>query len=68
MLIQRLFQPRQPAFWFMVVLNALTLALLWVAKTPALSFMASLVIAGVALGNAALGAFFAWRLVRRPLK
>ena len=52
----------------MVVLNALTMVLLWVAKKPELSVTASLVIAVFALGNAALGAFFAWQLVRRPAK
>jgi hypothetical protein len=67
-LLQRLFQPRQPAFWFMVALNALSMVLVWVAQTPELSVVASLLIAAFALGNAALGAFFAWQLLRRPAK
>lgn len=67
-LIRRLIQPRQPAFWFMVVLNALSMVLLWLAQTPELTLTVSLLIAVFALGNAALGAFFAWQLVRRPAK
>ncbi len=67
-MIQRLFQPRQPAFWFMVVLNALSMVLVWLAQKPELTLTVSLLIAAFAFGNAALGAFFAWQLIRRPAK
>ena len=52
----------------MVVLNALTMVLLWLSQKPELTLTGSLLIAAFALGNAALGAFFAWQLVRRPAK
>ncbi len=67
-MIGRLIQPRQPAFWFMVVLNALSMVLAWLAQKPELTLTVSLLIAAFALGNAALGAFFAWQLIRRPAK
>lgn len=52
----------------MAALNALSMVLVWLAKTPGLTLVASLLIAAFALGNAALGAFFAWQLLRRPAK
>jgi hypothetical protein len=61
--ITRLFQPRNPLFWLMVALNLLSAALAWITHTTPLSAFGSVVVTGFALGNAALGAFLAWRLV-----
>jgi hypothetical protein len=63
-MLKRLFQPAKPAFWFVLVLNALSMALVWLAQTPAISTVASIVIVLFALGNAGLGAFFTWQLWR----
>ena len=64
MKVHRLFQPRNPLFWIMVVLNGLSALLGWITHSYALGTLASLMVVGFALGNAALGAVIAWRLVR----
>jgi hypothetical protein len=61
--INRLFQPRNPLFWIMVVLNGLSAVLGWVTHTYALGSAVSLVVVGFAVGNALLGTYLAWRLV-----
>ncbi len=63
MKIHRLYQPRNPLFWIMVALNALSAILGWITHTYALNVLASLIVMGFALGNALLGAYLAWRLV-----
>jgi len=63
MKLSRLFQPRNPLFWTMVVLNLPSAALAWVSHTVPLGAFASLVVAVFALGNAVLGTLLAWRLV-----
>ncbi|MDP1734782.1 MAG: hypothetical protein Q8L44_10525 [Sulfuritalea sp.] len=55
MKLGRLYQPRNPAFWLMVVFNALSTLLAWVARTYELAPAASLVLAGVAIANALIG-------------
>jgi hypothetical protein len=61
--INRLYQPRNPLFWIMVVLNGLSVILGWLTHTYVLGMLASLMVVGFALGNALLGAYLAWRLV-----
>ncbi len=63
MKINRLYQPRNPLFWIMVVLNGLSVILGWLTHTYVLGMLASLMVVGFALGNALLGAYLAWRLV-----
>ncbi len=63
MKIHRLYQPRNPLFWIMVALNALSAILGWITHTYVLGMLASLIVVGFALGNALLGAYLAWRLV-----
>jgi hypothetical protein len=63
MKLSRLFQPRNPLFWTMVVLNLLSGALAWISHTVPLGAFASVVVAVFALGNAVLGTLLAWRLV-----
>lgn len=64
MKLKRLYQPRNPLFWIMVALNLLSVALGWVTHTHELGVFPSLVIALFALGNAVLGAYLMWRLVK----
>jgi len=64
MKLARLWQPRNPAFWLMVVLNLLSTALAWVARSYDLAPLAALVVAGFALGNAVIGLRLMWLLVR----
>jgi hypothetical protein len=60
---RRLFQPRKPAFWCMLALNALSTALMWIVQNYHLTPLASLVIGVFAIGNAWLGLRLAWRLL-----
>jgi hypothetical protein len=64
MKLSRLFQPRNPLFWMMVALNALSTLLMWIVQNRPLSTLGMLVVGGFALGNALLGTWLAWRLVR----
>jgi uncharacterized membrane protein HdeD (DUF308 family) len=66
MKLGRLFQPRKSEFWLMLVLNALSAVLGWLAQTHSFGVSMSLLIAVFAVGNALLGARFAWLLVRDP--
>lgn len=63
---RRLIQPRKPAFWFMLALNALSTALIWIVQNRALVPVAALLVAVFAIGNAVLGLWFAWQLLRTP--
>jgi hypothetical protein len=64
MKLARLWQPRNPAFWLMIVLNLLSTALAWVARSYDLAPLAALVVAGFAVANALLGIRLMWLLVR----
>jgi hypothetical protein len=64
MKLSRLFQPRNPRFWLMVVLNLLSTALAWVARTYDLVPLAALMVAGFAVANAVLGIRLALALMR----
>lgn len=64
MKLSRLFQPRNPLFWLMVGLNALSPALAWIVQNRPLNTWALLIVSGFAIGNAVLGTWLAWRLVR----
>ena len=50
----------------MLVLNALSVALVWLMQNYALTPLASIVLALFALGNAGFGAYFTWQLLRAP--
>ena len=64
MKLSRLFQPRNPLFWLMLALNALTPALAWVARNRPLNGWGVLLFSLLAVGNALLGLWLAWRLLR----
>jgi len=66
MKLSRLFQPRNPLFWLMLALNALSMVLGWIARAYPLNTAGAVLVAVFGLGNAGLGLWLAWRLVREP--
>jgi hypothetical protein len=64
MKITRLYQPRNPLFWIMLALNLLSLVLGWLTRSYALTTVGSLLVTAFAVGNALLGTYLAWRLIR----
>jgi hypothetical protein len=66
MKLSRLFQPRNPLFWLMVVLNGLGPLLAWVVRNRPLNGWGMAVVVAFAIGNAVIGLWLAWRLVREP--
>lgn len=64
MKLARLFRPRDRRFWLMLLLNVLSAVLAWVLRTWALVPLASVVVGVFALGNALLGLFIAYDLMR----
>lgn len=64
MTLRRIFQPRNPRFWLLVVLNTLSALLAWVLRTQPLPVGVMLLLAAVALVNAALGTWLMWVLWR----
>lgn len=62
--LSRLYQPRNPLFWLMLVLNGLSPLLAWVVHNRPLNTVATLVVTCFAIGNAVLGMWLAWRLLR----
>lgn len=66
MKISRLFQPRNPQFWLLIVLNALSTAISFILRAYELPLPVALVLAGFAVVNAVLGLRIAWRLMSEP--
>jgi hypothetical protein len=66
MKLTRVWQPRNPAFWLMIVLNLLSTLLAWVARSYDLAPAAALMVAGFALANALIGLRLMWLLMREP--
>jgi hypothetical protein len=64
MKLQRIYQPRNPLFWIMLALNVLSLLLAWLTRTYSLDSLGSVVVTAFAIGNALLGTYLAWRLLR----
>lgn len=62
----RLWQPRNPIFWLVVVLNALSTGLAWLVRTYPLSPAMAVAVAVFAMGNAVLGLRLMWGLVKEP--
>lgn len=63
---QRLWQPRNPLFWVVVVLNALSTLLAWVVRTYPLPPTLAVAVAAFAVGNAVLGLRLMWALAKTP--
>ena len=59
----RIFQPRNPLFWLMMTLNALSYALAWIVQNRSLNTLGMVLVGGFALLNAALGMWLLWRLM-----
>ena len=66
MKLSRLFQPRNPLFWLMLALNALSMALGWLVQNKPLNVFGMLVVGVFGIANAVLGMWLAWQLVRDP--
>ena len=64
MKLGRLWPPRNPAFWLMIVVNLLSTLLAWVVRSYTLSAPASILIAVFAIGNVMIGLRLMWRLLR----
>ncbi len=64
MKLSRLYRPQDRRFWLMIVLNLLSAVLAWLLRSWPLVPLATAVVALFALGNAALGMFIAWDLLR----
>ena len=64
MKLTRLFQPRNPRFWLLLVLNLLSAGLAWAMRLPGVASTAVVVMGMFALGNALLGMWLMWALVR----
>lgn len=62
--VSRLWRPREPRFWLMVVLNLLGAVLAWVLRSYPLLPAVAVLLAVFALGNAWLGLRIAWALMR----
>ena len=63
MKISRLFQPKNPLFWLLVVLNLLSMALSHVAQNFQLNTLGTILVVLTGVANALLSAYLAWRLV-----
>ena len=64
MKLSRLYRPQDRRFWLMIVLNLLSAVLAWLLRSWPLVPLVTVVVALFELGNAALGMFIAWYLLR----
>jgi 4-hydroxybenzoate polyprenyltransferase len=62
--LRRLLQPRKPAFWLMLVLNALSTALVWIVQHHTLQPVAAIAVVVFAVGNMVLGLYFMRQLLQ----
>jgi len=62
----RVFQPRNPVFWMMVLLNLLSSVIAVMLVSMPLATGVRVLLAVFALGNAAFGVGLALRLMRSP--
>ena len=65
--LQRIYQPRNPLFWLMLVLNALSYALAWIVQNRSLNTLGILLVGGFAQVNAVVGTWLLWRLMQTNL-
>ena len=62
--LKQLYQPYNPLFWWMVLLNVLSGALLWIVQNRALNGLGMLLVGTFALVNAVAGTRLMWRLMQ----
>jgi hypothetical protein len=63
MKIFRIYQPANPLFWILLVLNLLSMALSYIAQNYTLNSLGSLLVIAFAVINAVISAWLAWRLI-----
>ncbi|MDX9994648.1 MAG: hypothetical protein RBS28_04930 [Rhodocyclaceae bacterium] len=66
MQLARLFQFRNPLFWILVLLNALSSVIAYLLRAHDFPLAIALMLAGFALGNMVYGLRIALRLMREP--
>lgn len=59
-----LYQPRNPLFWLMIALNLLSTALAWISRSYDLAPLPAMIVAVMAVGNAVIGLYLTFRLLR----
>lgn len=62
--LHRLWQPRHPLFWMMLVFNALSSVCTWALRALPLNGLGLLLIGTIALLNVACGLWAMWRLLQ----
>jgi hypothetical protein len=62
--LSRLYQPRNPQFWLLVVLNLLSTGITHVLRSQELPLVIALVLAAFALANCLIGIRIALQLMR----
>lgn len=60
----RIYQPRNPLFWIMLAINALSYSMAWIVQTRTLNTLGILLVGSFALANAVLGMWLVWRLIQ----
>lgn len=63
MKLSRLYQPRNPQFWLLVILNLLSSAISYILRTYEITGVVALMLGGFAIANVLVGIHIAWRLV-----
>ena len=58
-----IYQPRNPLFWLMLMLNMLSYVLSWIVQNRSLNALGMMLLGSIALVNAALGTWLMWRLM-----
>ena len=66
MKLSRLWQPRSPLFWMMVMFNVLSSVCSWAMRALPLNTVGLLLVGGVALMNVVCGLLAAWKLLNEP--
>lgn len=64
--ISRLYQPKNPQFWLLVLLNVLSSAISWLLHKQTLPVAAMLLLSAFALANFVLGLKIAMQLMKEP--
>lgn len=66
MKLSRLYQPRNPRFWLLMVLNLLSTGISHILRSQDLPISITLALAAFALANFAIGIRVALQLMREP--
>jgi len=64
--LSRLYQPKNPQFWLLVLLNALSSAISWILHKQTLPVAVTLLLSAFALANFVLGLRIAVQLMKEP--